>query len=341
MKKHLIAAAVAAAVAAPAMAQSNVTVYGILDAGYNSESVKTAAGVETTKAKLATGGELATSRFGVRGTEDLGGGLTAGFQLEGAIGGGAFDFANRHQFLTLSGSFGSILVGKTDSMYKSVFDAFDAGFSNNVVGAADGLVASALQGTDSKNPVGLRVTTARYTTPSFSGFTASIGLSKDTTEVTGAADLEAESGEEYGLRYSAGNFAAALAFRDVENGQGVSKRDDKSLGLGASYNFGVATVYGQYFDHENKVGATKTDEKIYAIGVRVPVGATTLFASITNGETKVAGVKRDMEGYQIGAVYALSKRTSAYAIYGDQEVDKSATTKSTADEFAIGIRHSF
>jgi len=340
MKKHLIAAAVAAAVAVPAMAQ-NVEMYGILDAAYNSESVKTAAGIETTKSKISTAGELATSRFGIRGTEDLGGGLKAGFQLEGAVGGGAFDFANRHQFLTLSGGFGTLLVGKTDSMYKSVFDAFDAGFSNNLVGAADGLVASTLEGTDSKNPVGLRVTTARYTTPSFSGLTASIGLSKDTTEVTNAADIELESGEEYGLRYAAGNFAAALAYRDVENGAGATKRDDRSLGLGASYNFGVATLFGQYFDHENKVGATKTDEKIYAIGVRVPVGATTLFASMTNGETKVAGVKRDMEGYQIGAVYALSKRTSAYVIYGDQEVDKTATTKSTADEFAIGIRHSF
>jgi predicted porin len=88
-----------------------------MDTGYSQEKNKTAAGVETTTTGVGLLRGLATSRLGFRGTEDIGGGLTAGFQMEGGVPitsattGFAFD---RHQFLTLSSkSAGSLLLGRT------------------------------------------------------------------------------------------------------------------------------------------------------------------------------------------------------------------------------------
>ena len=87
MKKLLIASAALAMVAGTAQAQSSVTVYGLIDMGYTAteNSSTTSAGATTTKKQSTTGngdGALATSRFGVRGSEDLGAGRKANFVLE-------------------------------------------------------------------------------------------------------------------------------------------------------------------------------------------------------------------------------------------------------------------
>jgi predicted porin len=390
MKKHLIAAAVAAAVAAPAFAQ-NVSISGRIDAGYSMTSATTAAGAKTDTDQITTG-VFTTQRLTLSGSEDLGGGLKASFAMESTIAQNrALTFGDRAFNATLSGSFGSIMIGRADSMIKSVFDSYDAGYSNNMVGAIDGL-------DEATNSSGSRDVTIRYTTPNFSGFTASVGLMKDTVEVAGSPKVDTTSGEEFGLRYSAGPLNAALAYRSVESstaasagtaglcatnigGGGIFLNDEirpvaqgetcadagfpgaattpvrltgsdpvartntkfNDLGLGVSYNFGPAVVFGQYFDNEskNKVTGAKTDEKFYAVGVRVPLGATTIFASYTDGNTKTGGVKLDREGYQLGLKYDLSKRTYAYLAHGDEEAEASATTKRKADQTAFGIVHLF
>jgi len=364
MKKHLIAAAVAAAVAVPAMAQ--VTVSGRIDAGYSMTSATTAAGVKT-DTDLITTGVFTTQRLTFTGSEDLGGGLKASFVMESAIAQNtALTFGDRAFNATLSGGFGSLLIGRIDSMTKSVYDAFDAGYSNNLVGSVDALDAAT-------NTTSRRDVTIRYTTPSFSGLTASIGLMKNSVDASTASNtVEDNTGEEFGLRYAAGPFNAALAYRNVDidtaavaavpstcNATGTftspngctlgsaavaaTKTENKDLGLGLSYNFGPVVAFGQYFDNEstNKVSGVKTDEKFYAIGVRVPLGATTVFASYVDGESKTGATKFDREGYQLGVKYDFSKRTYAYLAYGDQESDAANNTKAKSDQTAFGIVHLF
>ena len=338
MKKHLIAAAVAAAVAVPAMAQ-NVTVYGRLDAGYRDTENKSNGSISTASNAIGYNA-FTTSRIGVTGSEDLGGGLKAGFTVEGNIAAAAgttgsnnataFNFG-RHQFLTLSGGFGTVLAGKTDSMVKAVFDSYDAGYSNNITGAFDSL----------GNGAGIvgnrRDATVRYTTNAMSGLSLSAGVMNSTSEA-GTVKTEDNNGYEVGARYAAGKLSVGVAFRDADSKVGTtSDTTTKTTALGASYDLGSVVLFGQYFDQsdKNKVAGTKVDTDAYAIGARLPMGATTLFASYTSGDQGTT----DLTGFQLGLKHDLSKRTYAYVVYGDRE-EKGATKVETRD-VAVGIAHHF
>jgi predicted porin len=331
MKKHLIAAAVAGALAVPAMAQ--VTISGRLDAAYNMTETKTTATNATTETTTIGDSPMTTSRLIFKAAEDLGGGMKAAMNVETGMGRSSATSIGDRQFnLTLSGGFGSVLIGRTDSQVKSVYDAFDVAGSNNMVGSVDSLDTAT-------NATTTRDVTVRYTTPAMSGVSVSVGFMKDTNETTGAVTTETNSGSEIGLKLAMGPLAAALAYRDVENTTATASADSKDMGLGASYDLGAAKLTLQYFDTENKNKLTnaKTEEQFTAVGVLVPLGAISVYASYVDGETKTGATKADREGYQIGAKYALSKRTYAYLAYGDEE-SKGSNEKT---QTAIGVVHNF
>ncbi|MEN9764444.1 MAG: hypothetical protein RL397_399, partial [Pseudomonadota bacterium] len=136
MKKHLIAAAVAGAFAVPAMAQ--VTVYGILDVGYKSTETTSVSSVNVTtkteSSSFGNSGQQSGSRLGFSGTEDLGGGMKAGFvyelgmdPTEANYGGTSAFGANRQGFVSLSGGFGEIRLGRQYTGHFAVNAAHDAG----------------------------------------------------------------------------------------------------------------------------------------------------------------------------------------------------------------------
>src|SRR5450830_1563961 len=137
MKKTLIALAVLAASGA-AMAQSTVTVYGIADVyGRYSTTDKGNGAGSLAKSEIGTGG-INTSRWGLKGSEDLGGGLKANFKLEqgflldtGAVNvaGQAF---SRYSYVGLSGGFGEVKLGKTGTAYDDVSGASDAVFDSQL-----------------------------------------------------------------------------------------------------------------------------------------------------------------------------------------------------------------
>jgi predicted porin len=384
MKKSLIALAVLSTIAGSAAAQSSVSVYGRLDAGYKAYETTTVAGVST-KTDQISNNAFTSSRLGVMGTEDLGGGLKAGFTIEGnvAIAPGttasdsatAFNFG-RQQFLTLSSAnSGSLLVGKTDAIVKQVFDGFDAGFSNNLVGAYDGMSNGAeFSGTTATaNVIGnRRDAVIRYTSPKFSNANVSVGLIKSSVDESNK-DIETDdSGYEAGLTYAAGALSFAAAYRsvDVKNpattqtGLYVGAATDvavsttslgvpsvakanvstDSVAVGASYNFGSVVGFAQYFDQEstdNITAANTTNEDAFTIGVRVPMGKSTLFASYTDGDRTVGTAKTAFEGMQVGVKYDLSKRTYGYVAYGEAEKQATGAAKSKAENLAVGIAHHF
>ena len=380
MKKSLLALAVIGAFAGTAQAQSSVTVYGILDMGYSSVNTKSsaAAPVETTTSGLNVAQPLSSSRIGFRGVEDLGGGLTAGFTIEGNVHANpgttgsnnatAFQFG-RHQFVTLtSKDAGGVLVGKTDSTVKQIMDAFDAGFSNNLTGAYDGMGTSLSDIDTSANVIGnRRDSVIRYTSPSLAGVNLSAGYMKNSLKTdTGAVsttDTEDNTGYELGARFAQGAIAAGLGYRSaksqvvaanavaaVAGNAGTAavvaaNNVTNSWAAGLSYNAGPVIGYLQYFNQaiKNELNSTEVKENAFALGLRAPLGAATLFASYTTGgKTSAANIDSKMTGYQAGGLYALSKRTDLYALYGASKMKAdNVANEGTGQGMALGIRHTF
>lgn len=380
MKKSLLALATLGAFAGSAHAQSSVTVYGILDMGISSVNTKSsaAASVDATTSGLGLVQALSTSRIGFRGVEDLGGGLTAGFQIEGNVHANpgttgsnsatAFQFG-RHQFVTLtSKTAGGVLIGKTDAIVKQIFDSYDAGFSNNLTGAYDGMGTSLTDMDTSSNVIGSRRDNViRYTSPSLGGVNLSAGYMKNSSksETAGVATIDTEdnTGYEAGARYAAGNISAGLGYRSAKAQNmavalvaaaagnagtaavAAANTVTNSWAAGLSYDFGPVIGYLQYFNQaiKNEIASTEVKESAYAFGVRVPVGAVTAFASYTTGGmTSATNIDTKMTGYQAGALYALSKRTDLYALYGaaKKRADNVAND-STSQSMALGVRHTF
>jgi predicted porin len=209
----------------------------------------------------------------------------------------------------------------------------------------------------------------RYTSPKFSNVDVSVGLIKSEAKASDKDIATDDSGYEAGLRYSAGKFSFAAAYRsvDVKNpaaaktglfeddtpsnatsvgAAAVAKADGStdSTSVAASYNFGPAVAYVQYFDQDFKdkiTVANNTKEDALAIGLRVPMGKSTLFASYTDGDRTVGTAKTAFEGMQVGVKYDLSKRTSAYVAYGEAEKQATGAAKAKSEALALGVAHSF
>ena len=193
MKYKMIAAAVAAAFALPAAAQQ-ATVYGIIDQAYRVTSPDVGA-----SSKGIVSGSFATSRIGIRGTEDLGGGLTASFTLEGGLNAGAgtvgsgSNFFSRESSFTLAGGFGAVTMGRTDTSASEGMDTL-AGIGNFGNFAFVSGVEYA----------GDRESTVRYTSPTIGGLQAQIGRSLASSQ---GAETDSAS-----LTYRQGNLALGAGY---------------------------------------------------------------------------------------------------------------------------------
>ena len=133
MKKSLVALAVLSAFAGIASAQTSVTVYGIVDAGVTRED----SGLRTFN-RLDSGNQ-STSRLGFKGTEDLGGGLSAQFLLEqgfsldnGAVQDSARTAFNRQAYIGLTGNFGQVRLGRQKTVMYDLFIQYRI-FMNQVI----------------------------------------------------------------------------------------------------------------------------------------------------------------------------------------------------------------
>jgi predicted porin len=378
MKKTLIA--LAALAATGAFAQSSVTIYGQVDLGVATVKDSFAAdvlGVGTVARDYnqtgVTSGKQYTSRIGFKGTEDLGGGLKANFALEYALTPNVETNAMKVRTGTvgLSGDFGALTVGRMTTPYYNVEIAMDlVGGGNNNLGNTPGYVVS------NHNLNGGRVDNAvQYTTPNINGFTGAVQVSSGANSVIDSTSGKETVGKGYGLSgiYAAGPLVAGVAYQSASNpekqiaglttvtsalvtmdggaasanvaGFGVGSSEVKVWVAGASYDFGVAKASLAYSDltDKQKSGAADVKSKGYNLSVAVPFGATTVAANLGRATLEQAGVfDGDITGYQLLASYALSKRTNAYATYGNDKLDISGAgevLKRTST--AVGIRHTF
>ena len=357
MKKSLIALAALAAVGA-ASAQSSVTLYGVIDAnyGWTRDTLKIGSNkIEKTTVGLNPGYNLSSSRWGLKGQEDLGNGLSAVFNVEAGFNSttGAFTSGfSRRAVVGLKGGFGQVLVGKDwtpidgiASDYQAVDEVTGDKVGGAIVNEALGIVApapySALLGTTSLYTA--QVEGLHYS-GNFSGVNvqAFAGHNKTEYEANNVGFGESKTeGAGIGLGYANGPFAingAVAYFRgSAQNTYNfASTYDDdyvttRSLeaALGASYDFGPAKLMGHYIYKKPKLGfgehgvtygtlSLKAIQQL-GVGVSVPFGAATVGVQYAyNRMSLPAGLSSRLEGHDFAAqgTYALSKRTSLYARAG-------------------------
>jgi len=338
-KKNLIAVAALATLAVSAQAQSSVTLYGNVDASlaYVKTKVKGAGSSTTTGVESSV---LTDSFFGLKGQEDLGGGLKAIFKLESSIDvdtGAQADgnFFGKNAYVGLVGGFGTLTLGNQESLFKTEAAAFDAFGSSRLMAASNTLfVGATALGGSWQNTIG-------YTSPNLNGLTLSAQHSARETNAGKSALTVNGGATAVAANYSAGALGLSAVYGDVRNTAGAAGAEqNKAWLLGASYDFGAVKGFAQY-GQDKMEDASGADEKakFFQIGAVVPVTqAGAVHASY--GQTKVDDAKARQ--FSLAYHHGLSKRTSVYAgvtYTKDEQLFSITEDKTTA--LAFGLRHAF
>ncbi|MDD2729771.1 porin [Malikia sp.] len=330
MKKSLIAMAVLAAAGA-ASAQSSVQLYGIADVWVGAQKI----GAAKAQTVVESGG-VDASRFGLKGSEDLGGGLKAIFTLEQgfnldtgaqATAGQAF---SREASVGVAGNFGTVKLGKVWTAYDDVQNASNPVFDSALTPSAGAFATTAAATGYLANPAN----GIKYTSPSFAGVTGIVSYALD-ENTAGNAEVSALA-----VQYANGPLAAAVAY---QNQQAVGFVNSiEFTNLNASYNLGVVTLKGSYAQRDNNNGIK---DKEYQLGVDYPLASNLILsAGYASSENKDKGVKQsDNSGLGLAAAYLLSKRTTAYAGVRSTKLDhvNAAIADVTTNVYAVGVKHAF
>ena len=354
--KQLIAVA-AMALSGAAMAQSSVTVYGRLDASIGSAKVGNITnGAGPSNVTQMFSNNITTSRLGFRGTEDLGGGLSALFIIETGLvpdAPSATSLGNRAAVVGLSGGFGTIKLGRHDTSFDDIRDLstssnlWDSGHlasTESILGAdANGAVPAFFGvggGTGTTNALadyGDRANNQiRYESPSFNGF--SLGASHGFGEATKPAKSDVTA---FNLRYKAGDLDVGYGYQENKNINAASVNTTIEYNtLAAAYNFGSFRVSGGWNEAKNK---TDRKSNTYSVGVNVPVDALDFSLGYSTAKAKQAGAAFEKgSAFSVGATYSLSKRTRAYAALTNGDIKDAAGTKiRQRDIYALGLIHTF
>jgi predicted porin len=337
MKKIALVAALAA-VAAPAFAQSSVTLWGRLNTSVESQKFAN----QDRKVVVQNN----SSRLGLRGTEDLGEGLKASFNLEHGFnsdtgtlqtfGGSSSMFWSRQANVELSGSFGAVRLGTwfPDSYFSTVDRTsnhnHDTGTSSDALFSDFGF--------------GVRTNKVGYFSPTFSGFSFIGSVRAGEGAGPHAYDLSLNY-EADGL-HVAGTYAQAERY--IGAGQIGSGAKRQTYGLEADYGFGPFLVTGYY--QSEKIDGFRT-RNIGRVSAMYTLGQSEFHFNI--GGTKRGGDQASANGmtgdsfmnggasqWTLGYNYNLSKRTKVYAFYTtiDQKLPNKAGDFSS---LAVGLRHNF
>ena len=354
MNKKLVALAVAGAFALPLAAEAQtgaqVTLYG--RANMDLEFVKASgAGAADGSTTTVTRVSSNSSRFGLRGTEALGGGLTAFFQVENSVNwdgngaGNANTIANRETFVGLQGSYGQIWLGRSLSPYDDTTPIWASGpynyntglFNNSSLWAnnSNAIGGEAIAGYDDRYSNSIR-----WNSPTWSGFTVEVQLaSKENTAHSWGFfpgvfynNGPIQAGFTYARHdkircYNAAgtSYAPCAASSGIT---GLAAKDD-AFTLAGSYDFGVARVALMYehLKYETPTGDLKRD--MWGISGTIPMGGGLWYVyygragdgkgGASDSETRINSLKHGSDtassNFEIGYRYDLSKRTSLNAGY--------------------------
>ncbi|MES2530233.1 MAG: porin [Pseudomonadota bacterium] len=350
MKNTLVALAALTA-AAGACAQSSVTVFGVLDTSIAHISAR---GSNTTG--LSSGG-LASSRIGFRGVEDLGGGLAAGFWLEGSVGAdtGTTTLFDRRSTVSLSGAYGEVRIGRDKvPTYLNIetFDAFgDAGVggigASNLVGSA-----TSAAGTPEGSAPKRASNSVSYLLPAnLGGFYGQVQYAFG-EQVSGVANESLRDALGARIGYAAGPLDVALAQGEVRGGTTAAGIDYKATNVGASYNFGVIKPMLSYATERGN--GRKVE--MFEVSATAPVGVGVIRAAYSIFKRKDIN-DADSSKLALGYVHNLSKRTALYGTIARVNNDRAANrglavsssslasptigAGSNVSGYELGLRHTF
>lgn len=347
MKKSLLALAASGAVASTAMAQTNVTIYGIVDAGIAYDKEVTAAD----KVWRLQSGQQSSSRLGFKGTEDLGGGMSAVFTLEngfniddGTMGQGGRLFG-RQAWVGLNGGFGSVKLGRQQTPLYHALLAVDP-FAINLAGNAQRMFGAGLYFVD---PFSRTDNTINYSTPNIAGFTGQ--LSYGFGEVPGDRSTARQAAA--GASYVNGPINVQFAYHDSNTATlpatvaalGTGTADLRTAFIGGTFDFGLGKAHLAFADTKVDAATTSRKDRNWLLGVSAPVGPGSVLASyIRNDVREIADGESDQ--YAIGFTQPLSKRTNVYTSLSYTKNDSAVRLNAFANgvdsrQFNIGMRHQF
>nr|WP_315595056.1 porin [uncultured Cupriavidus sp.] len=298
--------------AGAAHAQSSVTLYGVADAGIEYLSNVPSASGGSSQVRM-TSGNMSTSRWGIRGVEDLGGGLKAIFDLESGI---SFDTGaqnnntrlfDRGAFVGLASQYGTLTLGRqTTPMY-------DTGLQVDPMGYAP---RYSLYKSD--DTLAGRADNAIKYRGKFNGLTATALYSFSRTgggEVPGNYKVDRNLG--VSLMYEAGAFAVGAAYDEFQGSTVPTENlTDRRAMLGASYAFGPAKAFVGYRWYNGNVGTLPANRSnLYWAGLRYSMTpALTLTGAAYYTDTQNSSADPIM--FVASADYAFSKRTDVYMNVG-------------------------
>ena len=319
MNKKIIALAIAAAVAAPMAAQADATVYGKLNmaVGTVSEDYTVASGdIDVDNFQVRS----IASRLGFKGSEDLGGGLSAVWKLEygvSPVDSSGPGLSRRNQYVGLKGGFGEVRVGRHDTptkMAQGKFDQFPDG-DGDIVGAmglsqADNRVDNAIAYI---NKFGA-VTLAAAIVP---GEENEAVASASNTQNNGLTDTTSIA-----LTYNAKNLMVSVAADDYATEAGTNSLDSLTR-IVATYKMGAMQFGALMESGENLISASGGDKDLTGLSFGMKMGknkfkAQYLMATETNG-TGVADT--DYTSISLGLDHGFSKKTTGYVAYTTIEAD--------------------
>lgn len=334
MKKISFAALALACSGGAAFAQSSVTLYGVIDVGLGQQNGGAFEGGSGSFSEIASAN--AVSRWGMLGTEDLGGGLKAKFNLEAGFipttGAAQSNGFNRQSWVGLFGNFGQIRLGRMYSVVAQALAPYDLG------GAPDTGPSYANLRIDGflSGGAGLRQNSQiQYMSPVWSGLQvqASFISKYDTnsyTFVDGVSFPYDKNAYSFGVNYALGGFSAGAAYASRPTS---APGFNNYWGAGLKYDFGPFVVSGNYFDN-----AYYYDGKGYGVGFAVPYNAFYFDVQVARN------IGRESKGiaWEFYGKYSLSKRTSVYALYGGLNPGAEQFIRAVKrNSWAIGLTHLF
>ncbi len=339
-----------------AFGQAAPTVYGVIDTGIQRTDPKAGRSSETATTTGINGGIRGGSRFGFRGTEDLGGGLKAIYTIENGFApdtGMALQGSRlfgRQAFLGLSSRAGTLVAGRigTFSSGAGTFDKWGRIDPFRTVYGIAGL------GSTMSSSASLRVDNAlAYVTPAIGGFSAGAAKSwrVDGAERAGGGSNNNETIATF-VNYSAGPLYAVATFDRIKLGELAGAPSQKHLQLGVAYDLKWVQLSAAYAREDDQrvlqstaQQAAGADAQAWMLGVVAPLGAHRLMGSyqqrtVDAAPTSAEGKRRVLS---VGYEYSLSKRTVLYAAMADLTDRDALKTASSGGsrQFSTGLNHSF
>ncbi|HRD92232.1 MAG TPA: porin [Accumulibacter sp.] len=372
MQKKIIALAVASLASGAALAQTNVTVYGVADAGYIYSSGDTGrngpilGGTNTFSGVQS--GLLSGSRIGFKGEEALGNGLKAIFTLEywvqldnnTGIGSTGSSQNARQQFVGLSSDkLGTVALGRqyAPGYQAQINNDPLAGATFSPVVFLSGQAGNTIQGgSNARWDNGLT-----YTSPNWSGFTAKAIYSFGESNLGGYNNASTSDNGKFGIggNYANGPLNIDLVYQTRQNvvttfPTPVTQGNDINEGyIGASYDFKMVKIMGSY-QQQNDKNTANLDNTVWSLGAVVPVMAAShvhlSYAQLEWDQGRYL-LNNSSQSAALGWTTDLSKRTTLYAGYVWTKNDNHSTGNGPVagigapgesnNTFLAGLRHSF